>query len=505
MSYIRGETMNFTPTTNVRLLSNVPLDNTYKNTITFGSTSSQSSYFLGKTKFSFSDFTYQRISSSIRVPVNAEQCFDCNYIMYQNTNYANKWFYGFVTEVKYINPETTEIFFVNDVMQTWYFDVNYKPSFVEREHTNDDTIGLNTIPENVELGEYASINQTGSGHMGSNKIVIASTVDKEGTYIAGGYYSGIYSGVGYNVFDNPTDANTFISDLTTANKSDSIVAVFMCPNDFITAKGEQAKFYEFTKPKQTSFLNSFVPKNNKLLTYPYNFMLVTNFSGGSAVFPYEYFSGTTCDFTMVGAFSCNPQFNLYPRNYKNLPVNFNEKLGLDGIPQCTYNVDSFKSWLASNGVSAGIGIVGGAIAVGAGIATGGIGLIALGGVASVATSLAKVNATATLPPQAKGSQSNSANFSMGILDYGFIPLQIRTEYAKIIDEYFNVFGYKTNRVKIPNRTGRASWNYVKTIDIEITGSIPTDDMSKIKSIHNSGVTYWHGDYVGDYTRANNII
>lgn len=79
---------------------------------------------------------------------------------------------------------------------------------------------------------------------------------------------------------------------------------------------------------------------------------------------------------------------------------------------------------------------------------------------------------------------------------------IRAEYAKIIDDYFTMFGYKVNALKVPNIYGRKSFNYVKTIDAVIVGNVPVDAMSKLKNIFNKGVTFWHGDWVGDYERDN---
>ena len=58
--------------------------------------------------------------------------------------------------MEYVNENWTRIFFETDVFQTWQFQIDYKQSFVEREHVNDDTIGLHTIPENVETGEYVT-------------------------------------------------------------------------------------------------------------------------------------------------------------------------------------------------------------------------------------------------------------------------------------------------------------------------------------------------------------
>ena len=59
-------------------------------------------------------------------------------------------------------------------------------------------------------------------------------------------------------------------------------------------------------------------------------------------------------------------------------------------------------------------------------------------------------------------------------------------------------------VKIPNVTGRTNWNYVKTIDANILGDIPQEDMQKLKDIFNSGVTFWHNPNTFlDYSQSNN--
>jgi hypothetical protein len=81
---------------------------------------------------------------------------------------------------------------------------------------------------------------------------------------------------------------------------------------------------------------------------------------------------------------------------------------------------------------------------------------------------------------------------------------IRPEYAQKIDDFFTMFGYKVNAVKVPNLKGRKSFNYVKTIDAVVTGNCPVPAVSKIRQLLNQGITFWHGDWVGDYSRDNSI-
>lgn len=484
-----------TPITSIKILKNVPLDRTYKDTLDFPSVSSQISYFTSKTKYTFTDLSPIRLQNSIRLPIVADNLFDCNYIMFQNANFGSKWFYAFITDIEFVNVNTCNINFAVDVWQTWQFDITIKPSFVEREHINIDTVGANLVAENLELGDYVASDFDGTGLMGEKVIVVASTTDASGVKVTGGTYCGIYSGLYYSVFDSYQGVNSMIETLTNANKSDAIISIFMMPKKFVGDIGGSAKTYDITKPMKLDNIQGYVPKNKKLLTHPYNFMYVTNLQGSSAEFKYEYFDALHCTFGLSGDMSCNPQVFLYPQNYKGVVANYNEKMVLDGFPQCSYSTDSFKAWLAQNGASTAVSMLGSAMALSNPV-TAPMGLMGIAG------TVAKVSATASQPRQAHGASGASANFATGIKDFAFMHMSIRKEYAQIIDDYFSMFGYATHKVKVPNITGRPSWNYVKTIDVKIVGSVPFGDMVAIKNMFNNGVTFWHGDFVGDYSRSN---
>ena len=85
-------------------------------------------------------------------------------------------------------------------------------------------------------------------------------------------------------------------------------------------------------------------------------------------------------------------------------------------------------------------------------------------------------------------------------------ITIKQEYAKVIDSYFSMFGYKVNELKVPNLYGRANWNYVKTIDCNFDGDIPQVDLNIIKTMFNKGVTLWHSpSTMYNYDVNNDII
>lgn len=496
------------PSTNIRLLRDVPLDNTYANTIYFETPEAQYTYFVGMTRHHLIGYTYQRVQKGIaRIGIKAEDLYNCNYMMFQNSSFGSKWFYAFITSVEYINNTVSEIRFEIDVMQTWHFDYELKESYVEREHSLYDVIGENLVPEKLELGEYVISEMTASDKIRDYKIVIAATVEEDGYKVSGGHYAGIYSGLYLNVFDGYEEANQWIESLTSKARSESIVSVFMMPSAFITEIGANAKSYTLSKPKKLTKISGYLPNNNKLFTYPYNFLYVSNLAGNSAVFPYEYFSTGDCQFTIAGDFSCNPMVFLYPMNYKGTIANFDEMLSMNGFPQCSWNTDSFKAWLAQSGASNLVGVArsgAGALATLA-FATTPFGMVAgaVAGVGAVASSMAQVYEHSIQPRQAHGTQGNSAQVALGVKEFMFLHKQITNEFAQKIDKYFDMYGYATHTVKVPNINSRPRWNYVQTIGCNIVGSLPADDMKKICGIYDKGITFWkRGEYVGDYSEKN---
>lgn len=496
------------PSTIIRILKNVPLDNTYKNTIYFSNKEEQTNYFIGKTKHIFTQQTYQRVNKgTARVNVKVESLYDCNYMMFQNSEFGDKWFYAFITSVEYVNNVVSEISFEIDVMQTWLPTEDYtlKECFVEREHSANDIIGENLVPENLELGEYVASDFSDSGHLRSYKIVIAATMETTGVDAVGGEYAGIYSGLRLNVFNTYEEANAWISKVNSEGRADGIVSVFMMPSDFVTNIGEPVKYYNVNKMKHYSNLDGHVVRNKKLFTYPYNFLYVSNLEGNHAVFCYEFFSEGECTFQMTGDFSCNPGLLLIPLNYKGVPANIDEKMFLGGFPQCSWNTDAFKAWIAQNGASLAVGTLSG---IAGGIARGVSGDKvggAISGVSSVLGALATTYEHYIMPNQAHGPAGGSTQLACRIKDFAFMHKHITAEFASIIDDYFDMYGYATHKVKVPNISSRPYWNYVKTIDCDILGSMPADDINKICSIYNNGITFWkNGDNIGDYGLDNSV-
>lgn len=571
------------PNSEVYILKNVPLEPSFDHTIWFDSPEQQATAFTTYAlAFYFNKVSYQRYPRPyITLDKTADDLFDCNYMMFRNTAYGTKWFYAFITQIEYIGNTTSRIYYTIDPMQTYLFDVNVGECWVEREHAMTDAIGDNLIPESFEFGEYMydsdyfpnlflkanyviCILATWKAVYEDNKWVIKDA----STGGVGGVDSGIYTGLTKNLFEydlsNPKacvqDANAVIEAATKANKADGIVSITMYPKFFMnwSITGDLATglvpHTVDSIPAFTGTFDGYKPKNNKLYTAPFCGVYVDNLQGNAANYAYEYFENRKPTFNIVGVVNGNLECASIPLNYKGLPTNFQESLIMGGFPQCAWNVDTFKAWIAQNKYAIAAGVANTAIStaarVGAAVATGGLSEIAAapaaagtnvvsfpnayqpptgggsgGGITGAAINgssnilndtinlVAQVKTASTQPNHARGQQSSSVFCAMGYQGFHYMPYRIQGQFAKIVDDFFSMYGYKTNRLKVPNRNGRKSWNYVKTCGCNLTGSAPADVTASLVQIYDKGITFWRcidlsaGNpftRVGDYSLDNSL-
>jgi hypothetical protein len=505
----------------------VPLDKSYKNTLYFADEAAQIAYFEGKAKFSEADLYYQRKDNTIKFPRQYDEIMTCNYVMYKNTAYSNKWFYAFITKMEYLNDGVTLITIETDVIQTWMWDYHVLASFVEREHVDDDTIGSNTVPEGLETGEYVCDGLSTNTELQDLSIVIGVTLDindytnqagdwntsKEFKPSYGEIYNGIYSGIKYFAI-TPDNLKTILKYLAYEGQEDAVHCLFMAPTSCLNlapSSGAYAREVLYSAdPKNKNWecatkpatLNSYLPRNNKLLTYPYCYLMVDNGGGGAVNYHYEKFDKDAIKFLIKSATTPGMSIRAIPYGYNGLSQNDSEGINLSKYSMCSWSTDAYTSWLAKNGVNVaittGAGIVSTALGIAGAVAapvTGGSSLAVagavIGGVGAVSSQVASVAQHAQTPPQLHGNINNGdvATASKNVTFKAY-QMSIRKEYAQIIDNYFDMYGYKVNRVKIPNSNHRENWWYTKTIDANIEGNVPQADLEKIKDCYNNGITFW---------------
>lgn len=495
------------PITEVHLLTGVPLNNLYRDTITWTSTADQAQYFLGKSKTTFTNLKPVDVNNKIRLPICAYNIYDCNYLMFKNSNFNSKWIYAFIKNIEFINVNVCDITFEMDILQTWLYgiDWNCKSSFVMREHVSDDTIGKHITDEGIDTGEYLRSDIQTSGHLDNFNIILALSYDKDVQTVQGALHGGVYSGLNYVPFpvsdSGVSELNTMIKTICDAGKASMIVSVFMIGTDFITDDKLTPNHYDITPVSRPSNLNGYTPKNNKLYCYPYNLLYVSNNQGKGAIFRWEFFNGTPT-FEIVGNYAPTPLVYIFPKNYKiNGVYNADEKLTLENFPLCSWNNDVYGNWLANNQYSISSNLITNGVTGAMGAVTDNASMLE-SGVMGALSQVSQLADRSIQPSQACGNIGGSGSMSCGLQDFFFYPTTITYEYAEKIDNFFERFGYKINDNKIPNITGRPYWNYVKTLGSTVTGSIPFEDISKISTILDNGITFWHTTDVGNYGLNN---
>lgn len=532
--------MYIAPTTNIKLLSGVPLDSHYENTLYFANLSAQVTYFSSKAKYDLTNYTFTRVTKGIaRVNIAVNNLYDVNYMMFQNTGFGNKWFFAFVNSVEYLNNATTEIRFEIDVLQTWLFEYKLESCFVERCHSATDTIGDNIVPEPLELGEYIynsydRLIPSNEANTLTNILYILAINDLSGNSAFAGVYDNVPSGSQLWAFKSDDLAGLEAKITEYIQKPTAVTALYTVPKRLVStvASFPQSGGEQISTPKtalpfnqfiaaahqvsSSSTLNGYTPKNKKLLTYPYNFLEVISGTGTALNLRYEFFS-TTPGFSIQGTISQPVSIALKPINYKgggNSPATAisDEQLSLDGFPLGSWLNDAYEAWVAQNSIPMALGAVskvgGGFIG---GLATGNLPAAfvgaGMGGLSAITGALSeKYTASIAADQQHGNPTSGNVNFGNATLDFFVGRRSINAQFARMIDDYFTMYGYAQKKVMIPPTHNRSQFTYVKTIGCQGSGSIPNDDATAIDAIYNSGIRFWTTPAnVGDYTVTNSLL
>ena len=536
------------PQTDVYLLK-VPLEMDNTNQLTFANATAQFNYFNSLPKISYDNFTYQRKDGTLRIPALMDDIIQYNYVMYRNEGFSNKWFYAYIDKMEYLNDNVTAVSISTDVWQTWQFDLTYKKTFVEREHVNSDTVGAHTVPEGLELGEFVqntsttfepnkTVKTSGNAETLTNKYMIVFQVTElpSGSYgISNPHqYNSIYSGLFYLGVKTASDATALIYKYS-AGKPEAIVAIFVAPTSFFngcqfsniqTDYGNVSVYYPVDDTgvstmsdnnytiSRPSTLNGYSPKNNKLFTHPFSYITIDNNAGECIVERYENFAnGATPSYYMAGSLGQGCSIKLTPIGYKGQSSNaenFQEGIPAMKYPICGWASDYYTNWLTQNAVNIPLSIAGTIASAGLAVATGGVGLASAGALLSAGSQIGNLLSqqyqASLVPDQAHGNVNCSDVNLAWRQCYTVKTMSIKYEYAKIIDDYFTMYGYKVNELKVPNVTGRRNWNYVKTVGCYIEADIPQEDLQAIKNMFDNGVTFWHNaSTFADYSQNNDII
>lgn len=499
-------------------------------TLYFSSVSAKNTYFSNLDKIATEEaLSYvSREKGVIRSSLSMATAINIGYLRFKNTGFENFWFYAYVTNVEYTNNGLTEIHFEIDNMMTYMGIFSLGECFVERQHVTNDTVGANLCDENLAFGDYKYRKVSKTGDMQDVVCVVTSTIGSDGeTPAYSSNAGGIYNGCAVFALSSKDAVDTYIKKLTDNAKSDAVISMCMMPRAFSTTNLNHIE-YSFDKPYTD--IDGYTPKNNKLFIYPYNYITVYNSEGNFADFRYEFFSGVKAAFSAEGLISPNPEIVLTPVFYKGSGSTYNyaEKIVLSGFPSCAFSIDSYKAYLAQERSNLAVSVMStmdsgtlrsaalGGQAIGAagkvanivGSATGNA-AVAAGGAAissvgnAVGAAMSEQYRYSQKPPHAGGAQGSNIVFSAGGKDFFFLQKNITRNYAEMIDNYFDLFGYAVRQHLVPNMNARPNWTYCKTIGCTVHGNMPASAARDIESMFDNGIRFWKNhSNIGNYSLNN---
>lgn len=529
------------------LCKNIKLDKNYKNVLNYNETQmltlcSSSDHVIARD----SQYSFIRETGDIAVNFSYQQCLSANYIAYQNPDYSNKWFFAFINNVAYVSDSVTRISFTIDVWSTWFSYLTLQECFVVREHVNSDKLGEHTVPEKLAPGEYLSTDIKEVTELSDCVAVLGTTASPYDGSDVTSIVNGVPNGCAYYVYELNNSGIDELKEnlqyLTDSGKESSVTSLFVAPkflaktdpsatsetNKVYNSFNPDSLIYQFNTPQK---LDEYIPKNKKMLTYPYCYNLITNGSSGSMILQPELFNTikNTQEFEIDMSLTPGCSIIGYPLNYDGKEQDIERAIPLAKYPQLNYSTDLFTNWQTENGLnntysylnasmswinSYGSGLAKIASLKGNTESSRGLDLFsnitsAMNSAEQIALTMQSEQLAERVPMQMHGNtNSGDVMFSTKNIQFKIYTMTIKKEFAKIIDDFMSRFGYTVNSLKTPNITGRKSWNYIEISDGErcFFGSIPTNHLDAINLICSGGVTIWHDhNSIGNYSLDNSII
>jgi hypothetical protein len=249
----------WTPGTTVTLC-NVPWNNDYRDIVSYASKAELNTYLDNAVRsgprITIDKLTYCRVGQPIRVNIPFANAYMFNYLRVVNNaqpvtghaapdgapSFANsteagaQTLYYFITDVRYLAPNTTELVVQLDVWQTFNHDVTFGNCYIERGHigiANTKAFDNNgrdylTIPEGLDVGNEYVVSNTYeyeyvNNHNTTNDmgVLVMSTTSLFGPYgtvaapvltmAQGSEYGGVPNGCDLYLFYTRADFTAFMA------------------------------------------------------------------------------------------------------------------------------------------------------------------------------------------------------------------------------------------------------------------------------------------------------
>lgn len=534
----------------------VPWNSDLKNVQSYNSRAEQISTIQGLLSNKYEHINIIRRDSDLILRGVNEDLTQCNYLMYQNKDISDKWYFAFIDNVQYNSLNSVIISHTIDVWQTYQFDITYYKNLILRAHVakSADTVGRWLAPEPISVApEFERKHNVFNNLSWVPQYVLHSTsVFNNSTkkYEYKGNGTGATLSAEYGIFVNDDDDvqtvvknygklsaaealksndddeySNWIADLLTGQTIDKAVKLISTTsisqlqdhrNELIGLYAIPAWVHDGTnkyatnniKKKEvtvvlptTTLACGYAPRNKKMLSSLCKAYLFYNENGFKLPLKPELFTSGSPSFTVKSTELSTTGFILQIDSYADYTAKTNKisyrcenRLGYDA----NTGLDKVLNTLTS-----AVGVVNAVGSVASQAFAGNVGGAVQGAVGAVQQSINMIDALGQ-----RGVNTGASGDIMSITEKRAMPVFADVSpteaQCRYIDDYLDVYGYAINEIgKISTyMKNRSNWNYIQVANCNIKVSAPNDDVNKLKQMFESGVTIWHKNF-GDYDQANN--
>ena len=540
----------------------VPWNSDLKNVQSYASRAEQISAIQGLLIHKYEHINIIRRDSDLILKGVNEDLTQCNYLMYQNADISNKWYFAFIDNVKYNSLNSVIISHTIDVWQTYQFDITYYKNLILRAHVakSADTVGRWLAPEPISVApEFERKHNVFNNLSWTPQYVLHSTsVYNPNTkkYEYKGSGTGASLSAEYGIFvdsdtdvqevvkkygklspaealksDNDDEYSNWIADLLTGqiesfekslnnavklisttsisqlqDHRNELIGLYAIPawvhdgtNKYAT-NNIKKKEVTTTLPTET-LACGYAPRNKKMLSSLCKAYLFYNENGFKLPLKPELFTSDTPVFTVKSTELSTNGFLLQIGSYADYTAKTNK---------ISYNCENRLGYDANTGLdkvlntlTSAVGVVNAVGSVASQAFAGNVGGAVQGAVGAVQQSINMIDALGQ-----RGVNTGASGDIMSITEKRAMPVFADVSpteaQCRYIDDYLDVYGYAINEIgKISTyMKNRSNWNYIQVANCNIKVSAPNDDFNKLKQMFENGVTIWHSHF-GDYDQNNN--
>lgn len=504
-----------TPNTTIRFLK-VPFSPSQNNVLKFGNVATQITYMETKIVYTMSNCTYQREGDGefIRVNKSVDELYNSNYVMFQNTNFSNKWFYAFIDRLEYLNPKVSRVYIKMDSYQSFQFDFTLEKSFIERQTFATDY--YNTLHDTPSTGDLVSVFEYQKNLVGTFIVLFNSDPTVEDTTSSVLQYPLInnYSMPCYMAkFSTVSEMSNVVLAVSNKGRADRIQACYWTPYiswtgcEFETVpKGDlnivnDNILFVHTVPQDSLFEDvqvniNYTPTFKKELAYPYaKLEVVDKITGRSIELDLSKFANQMIPtFRIYYTFTDRAEYKIVPMNYNGVTYSIENSLVIEPNTELPIFSNTYSKYLKDN---KGTNLINGVMSV-AGLVGSVVSGNVAGGVSSFANIASIVNADSVArkqPNQVSGIRGDSleyVNFSPCI----YFRLKVMdSDHMDIARNFWNAYGYPVRKIATYSNTND-TFNFVKTVGSNIVAdTIPSEYQRELEQMFDNGVTIWNSNYL----------